>query len=135
MFPFLVGAKRTVLMARSGTALLLEIRRRVDADRLSGRQRDIALLYAAGHSGPQIAARLGLSPSTVNNHLGVVFKKLAVKNKLQLLDAMRCAATGTACRQRPIDLRLRHVAPRVEHRPVCCPGDIEPVALEKTALV
>ena len=94
MFPFFVGAKRTVLMARSGTALLLEIRRRVDADRLSGRQRDIALLYAAGHSGPQIAARLGLSPSTVNNHLGVVFKKLAEKNKLQLMNAMRGEGDG-----------------------------------------
>ena len=58
------GRSITVLMARSGTALLLEIRRRVDADRLSGRQRDIALLYAAGPSSPQFATRLGLSPST-----------------------------------------------------------------------
>jgi len=83
------GRSITVLIARSGAALLLDIRRRADADRLSGRQRDIALLYAAGHSGPQIAARLGLSPSTVSNHLCLVFKKLAVNNKLQLLEAMR----------------------------------------------
>ena len=100
LLPPFYGRSITVLMARSGAALLLDIRRRVDADRLSGRQRDIALLYAAGHSGPQIAARLGLSPSTINNHLGVVFKKLAVKNKLQLLDAMRGDADGMSALNR-----------------------------------
>jgi DNA-binding CsgD family transcriptional regulator len=84
------GRGVTVLLTRmAGGAVLLEIRRRADADRLSSRQRDIATLYAGGHTGPAIAQQLGLSPSTVNNHLGVIFKKLAVKNKLQLLDAMR----------------------------------------------
>jgi two-component system uhpT operon response regulator UhpA len=83
------GRQITVLMTHSGTLLLLEVRRRAAVDRLSTRQRDIALLYAEGHTGPQIATQLGLSPSTVNNHLGVVFKKLAVSNKVQLLNAMR----------------------------------------------
>lgn len=83
------GRQITVLMTRSGGLLLLEVRRRAAVDRLSTRQRDIALLYADGHTGPQIASQLGLSPSTVNNHLGVVFKKLAVSNKVQLLNAMR----------------------------------------------
>jgi DNA-binding CsgD family transcriptional regulator len=83
------GRQITVLMTRSGGLLLLEVRRRAAVDRLSTRQRDIALLYAEGHTGPQIAAQLGLSPSTVNNHLGVIFKKLSVSNKVQLLNAMR----------------------------------------------
>ncbi len=83
------GRQITVLMTRSGNWLLLEVRRRGAVDRLSTRQRDIALLYAQGHTGPQIATQLGLSPSTVNNHLGVIFKKLAVGNKVQLLNAMR----------------------------------------------
>jgi DNA-binding CsgD family transcriptional regulator len=87
--PPFFGRVITVLMVRSGELVLLEIRRRAAADKLSVRQRDIAGLYAAGHSGPQIADRLGLSASTVNNHLGVVFKKLAVHNKLQLADALR----------------------------------------------
>ena len=86
------GRGITVMLARSGSGVLLEVRRRTDADRLSARQRDIAQLYARGHTGPEIATRLSLSPSTVNNHLGVIFKKLAVKNKLQLLDAMRLDA-------------------------------------------
>lgn len=83
------GRQVTVLITRSGESLLLEVRRRSMVDRLSTRQRDIALLYVDGMTGPQIATQLGLSPSTVNNHLGVIFKKLAVSNKLQLLAAMR----------------------------------------------
>lgn len=83
------GRGITVVLTRSGPGLLLEIRRRADADRLSARQRDIAQLYARGQTGPEIASRLALSSSTVNNHLGAIFKKLAVKNKLQLLDVMR----------------------------------------------
>jgi DNA-binding CsgD family transcriptional regulator len=88
------GRQITVLMTRSGGLLLLEVRRRAAVDRLSTRQRDIALLYAEGRTGPQIASQLGLSPSTVNNHLGVIFKKLAVSNKVQLLNAMRGRAAG-----------------------------------------
>jgi DNA-binding CsgD family transcriptional regulator len=88
------GRQITVLMTRSGGLLLLEVRRRAAVDRLSARQRDIALLYAEGRTGPQIASQLGLSPSTVNNHLGVIFKKLAVSNKVQLLNAMRGRAAG-----------------------------------------
>jgi DNA-binding CsgD family transcriptional regulator len=83
------GRHVTVLITRSGPAWLLEVRRRSAVDRLSTRQRDIATLYAEGHTGPQIAVQLGLSPSTVNNHLGVIFKKLAVSNKVQLLNAMK----------------------------------------------
>jgi DNA-binding CsgD family transcriptional regulator len=88
------GRQITVLMTRSGSLLLLEVRRRAAVDRLSTRQRDIALLYADGHTGPQIASQLGLSPSTVNNHMGVIFKKLAVGNKVQLLNAMRGRDAG-----------------------------------------
>lgn len=83
------GRQVTVLITRSGDALLLEVRRRSTVDRLSPRQRDIATLYASGQTGPQIATQLKLSPSTVNNHLGVIFKKLSVSNKVQLLNAMR----------------------------------------------
>ena len=83
------GRQITLLPVRSGELWLLEVRRRAPVDRLSRRQRDIALLYAEGHTGPQIATRLGLSSSTVNNHLGVIFKKLAVSNKVQLLNAVR----------------------------------------------
>jgi DNA-binding CsgD family transcriptional regulator len=87
--PAFYGKVVTVLMAPSGAQVLLEIRRRSAADRLSSRQRDIALRYAAGQSGPQIAEQLGLSSSTVNNHLGMVFKRLGVSSKLQLSQTLR----------------------------------------------
>jgi DNA-binding CsgD family transcriptional regulator len=90
------GRNVTVRILCSGLGLLLDVRRRSDADRLSTRQRDIAHLYAQGLTCPQIAQQLGLTASTVNNHLGVVFKKLAVKNKVQLLQAMRHDTAGTA---------------------------------------
>ena len=67
------GRHVTVLLSRCGDAVLLEVRRRGAVDRLSRRQREIAERYVAGHSGPQIAALLGLAPSTVNNHLGAIF--------------------------------------------------------------
>ncbi len=86
------GQQITVLMKRSSGLLLLDVRRRAAVDKLSTRQRDIALLYTEGHTGLQIASQLGLSPSTVSNHLGVIFKKLAVSNKVQLLHAMRARA-------------------------------------------
>lgn len=83
------GKLITVKIIRSNSSVLLELRRRDKTDRLSSRQRDVAALYAQGLSGPQIAEHLGLTPSTVSNHLGLVFKKLGVNNKLQLVAAMR----------------------------------------------
>jgi len=71
------------------------VRRSAPADRLSARQRGIAELYAAGLTGPQIARRLGLSPFTVNNHLGVVFRKLGVARKVQLLRLLPAQQPGT----------------------------------------
>lgn len=83
------GRQVTALLSRCGVTVLLKLRRRDAVDRLSTRQREIAERYAAGDSGPQIAGQLGLSSSTVNNHLGVVFRKLGVGSKLQLLEAMQ----------------------------------------------
>lgn len=91
--PFL-GQRITVRATRRGATLLLAVRQRVAVDALSRRQLEIALRYAAGATGPQIAAELGLSPSTVNNHLGVIFKRLGVANKVQLLDAVRAGHAG-----------------------------------------
>lgn len=83
------GRQVTVLLTRCGEAVLLEVRRRAAVDRLSERQRSIAELYARGRTGAMIAAQLELAESTVNNHLGAIFRKLAVSSKLQLADAMR----------------------------------------------
>lgn len=84
-----LGRHITVDLHAAGDVLQLEVRRRAAADRLSTHQRHIAERYAGGRSGPQIAGELGLSPSTVDKHLGVVFRKLAVTSKLQLAQRLR----------------------------------------------
>lgn len=93
------GQRASVLMSRCGQGVLLELRRCAAVDRLSERQREIAMLYAEGRSGPQIAAELLLSPSTVNNHLGTIFRKLGVSNKVGLLDAVRPGLVSPAALQ------------------------------------
>ena len=54
-------------------------------DRLSGREREIALCYAGGETYGEIALALGLSPATVRNHIARCFRKLAVNNKTELV--------------------------------------------------
>jgi DNA-binding CsgD family transcriptional regulator len=51
---------------------------------LTSREQQVALLAAAGHSGPTIAARLGLSKRTVNNYLTRTYDKLGVNGRAQL---------------------------------------------------
>jgi DNA-binding CsgD family transcriptional regulator len=54
------------------------------ATQLTPRELQIARLAAAGHSAPKIAARFGLSPRTVNNHLGRAYDKLGITGRTQL---------------------------------------------------
>lgn len=51
---------------------------------LTDRQRDVVQLTAEGLSTKEVAARLGLSPKTVDCHLHNAKQKLGVKNKVQL---------------------------------------------------
>jgi DNA-binding CsgD family transcriptional regulator len=53
-------------------------------DKLSGRQREIALHYARGESYRDIACTFGLAESTVRNHIASIFKKCRVHNKIEL---------------------------------------------------
>ncbi len=84
-----VGRRIAVRIAAHNNTVLLAVRLRGAQDRLSARQRDIAELYASGSTGPEIALQLGLSASTVNNHLGAVFKKLQVGSKLELVRVLQ----------------------------------------------
>lgn len=57
--------------------------------KLTLREREIATRYAQGETYAVIAAALGLSPSTVRNHLAHCYRKLNVNNKAEL--ALRIA--------------------------------------------
>lgn len=48
---------------------------------ISKREREVLSYLAHGLTTEQTAARMGLSPQTVKNHIGSAFKKLRVKNR------------------------------------------------------
>ncbi|ROO85597.1 regulatory LuxR family protein [Actinocorallia herbida] len=59
--------------------------------RLTGREREVALLLCAGLSRREIAARLTISPRTVDVHLTRVYRKAGVRSRMQLALALRDA--------------------------------------------
>jgi len=50
-------------------------------NRLTPRQRQIALLASRGLSNKDIALQLGVSPGTVSLHLHIVYQKLQIKGR------------------------------------------------------
>jgi two-component system, NarL family, response regulator NreC len=54
-------------------------------DTLSTRERQVLQLVAEGNTGGEIAARLHISPRTVENHRANLMRKLALKNHSDLV--------------------------------------------------
>jgi DNA-binding CsgD family transcriptional regulator len=48
---------------------------------LTAREIEVLLLAADGHSGPELAQALMLSPATVNAHFKHIYRKLDVRNR------------------------------------------------------
>lgn len=69
---------------------------------LTRREQEIALMAAAGNTSKAISERLTLSVRTVSNHLQRVYLKLGVRNRAELVEALRyhtdqsSTKTGTA---------------------------------------
>ena len=61
------------------------MRRTADADRerLSGREREVLQLLAAGFSNPQIAAALYISRKTAEHHVSAILGKLGVATRAE----------------------------------------------------
>lgn len=56
---------------------------------LTDRENDIAESVAQGLTYGEIAENLGISPNTVRNHVANVYKKLAVRSKVELISVLR----------------------------------------------
>lgn len=52
---------------------------------LTARERDVALAVTAGNSNKEVARQLGITERTVKAHLGAVFRKLHVRDRMQLV--------------------------------------------------
>ena len=61
---------------------------------LTDREREVLDLIAEGHSNPEIAGRLTLSPKTVRNHISNIFSKLQVADRAQAIIRAREAGLG-----------------------------------------
>jgi DNA-binding NarL/FixJ family response regulator len=62
---------------------------------LTPREREILDLIATGQGNATIAARLGLSPNTVSNHISNIFAKLQVASRAEAILRARDAGLGT----------------------------------------
>ena len=69
----MVGLGMTVFEPQEETAAAL----------LTGREREVLDLIASGATNPEIAARLFLSPHTVKEHTGKLYRKLEVRNRAE----------------------------------------------------
>lgn len=79
-----VGKGLVVTASPLGKLLLLRGRRISPIDRLTPRERDVALSYSRGQSSKDVARQLGISPATVHHHLRIAYDKLGVDNKASL---------------------------------------------------
>ncbi len=83
-----LGAKAAARRAQQRLAALRERAPRTrqadkvaDPHALTGRQRQVFDLLAAGLSNPEIAAELHISPKTVGHHVEAILAKLGVQNR------------------------------------------------------
>jgi DNA-binding NarL/FixJ family response regulator len=76
-------------MNRLPERILVCVRARQPVDSLGKRERQVAELLGAGLGVKPVAKRLGLSPSTIENHRDHIYRKLGVSSRLALIAALR----------------------------------------------
>lgn len=79
-----VGQRAVFKIAPMGELLLVQARQCAPLDRLSQREREVALYTAQGLSHKEIARLIELSPATVRNHLAAACRRIGVRSKAQI---------------------------------------------------
>ncbi len=82
------------LSARAGGLRTPPLARNVGVEPLTAREREVALLAAAGRSSRDIANRLYLSARTVETHLARVYRKLGITSREELGEALGMARSS-----------------------------------------
>jgi DNA-binding CsgD family transcriptional regulator len=83
------------LAARAGGLRTPPLARGGGVEPLTAREREVALLAAAGRSSRDIAGRLYLSARTVETHLARVYRKLGITSRDELGDALGVSEPST----------------------------------------
>ncbi|WP_304518338.1 AAA family ATPase [Cohnella sp. REN36] len=77
----------SLLSIEAGDAALAETG--AELDPLTGREREVLAVLAAGLSNKEMAAQLGLTEGTVKVHINRIYSKLGVKRRTQAVEAAR----------------------------------------------
>jgi DNA-binding CsgD family transcriptional regulator len=86
--PF-VGDALVARISRLPERILVCARQRLPVDLLGRRERQVAELLGSGLATKPVARKLGLSPSTVENHRDHIYRKLGVSSRGALTEALR----------------------------------------------
>lgn len=87
-----VGKNVVIAARRDADLLFLRARPRTKIDDLSDRELQVVQKVAQGATYRQIAAELGIAPSTARSHIQAIYDKLQVNNKAELIMLTdRCA--------------------------------------------
>lgn len=76
-------------------------------DRLTGRQKDCLRLVADGYTSKEIGRRLGISPSTVDNHVDRANEVLGLDNRNEAARLLRAHEASKPLPSKPVDLAER----------------------------
>lgn len=79
-----VGDDLVIAATPLGKLLLLKARELSPIDRLTRRERDVAVAFGHGQSAKDVANQLCISTATVHHHLRIAYDKLGIDNKTSL---------------------------------------------------
>jgi len=84
-----IGERIIIDVSGMNDVFLVQARERHPADALSVRETEVARMMAGGLTYKEVAQELGIAPSTVRNHLAVVYAKLGVRKQSEMAAALR----------------------------------------------